>query len=109
MAFTTTARNYMLDQIGTVITHVALFNGSGVEISGGSYARQSVTWSAASGGSKSASNTPVFQIPAGAVVATVRLYSASSGGTEYVNYDATDETYGGAGTYTVNSITLSIT
>lgn len=109
MAFTTTAKNYMLDQVGTAITHVALFNGSGVEISGGSYARQSVTWNAASAGSKTASNAPVFQVPAGAVVATVRLYTAITGGTEYANYDAVDETYGGAGTYTVTSITLSLT
>ena len=105
----TTAKNYMLDQLGSVAVYVALFDNTATEISGGSYARQSVTWNAASAGSKTASNQPVFNIPSGAVVDTIRLYSAVSGGTEYASYDATNETYGGAGTYTVTSITLSLT
>lgn len=54
------------------------------ELTGGSpaYARQAVTWSAASGGSKSsASVAGAFNVPAGSTVAFVGLFSAVTSGT----------------------------
>lgn len=70
MPHSTAGKNNMLDAKG--ITHLSLHDdipddtGSN-EISGGSYARVAVTMSAASGGSKAASDNPVFDVPAGTV------------------------------------------
>jgi hypothetical protein len=65
----------------------------GVEVSGGSYARVAVTWSAVSGGSMSNSST--VQLPQataswGTVVA-IGYYSASSGGTFLGSDDITPQ------------------
>jgi len=53
-------KNIGLDDIAGSASHVALFNGdpsgAGTEISGGSYARQSITWNAASAGNLDSSN-----------------------------------------------------
>lgn len=111
MPINTSGKNTMLDYIGTICTHVALYSDAGgtTEITGGSYARQSITWASASSGSKAISNQPVFQIPAGATVSTIGIVTASSGGTQHALFDATDETYGGAGTYTITSLSISLT
>jgi hypothetical protein len=83
-------KNVALDALGAVITHVSAHTGwpgtSGAnEASGGSYARQAVTWSAASGGSKSASNQPEFTVngstPTPIVYRFFAGWSASSAGT----------------------------
>ena len=111
MAFNDAGRNAMLDYIGTQITYLALYTDTGAttEVTGGTYARKAVTWNAASGGSMSASNQPVFDVPAGTTVNAVGFMSAISGGTQYAFDQVTAESYGGAGTYTVSSATLSIT
>lgn len=111
MPINTSGKNVMLDYLGTLCTHVALYSDAGgtTEIVGGSYARQSITWGAAAAGSKAITNQPVFQIPAGATVATIGVVTASSGGTQHALFDATDETYGGAGTYTITSLSISLT
>lgn len=112
MPFTTAGKNTMLDACG--ITYAALFHGDpesgGTEISGGSpaYARKSVTWASASGGSKAASNQPVFDVPSGATVDYVAYYTASSGGTLLAKASVSAEVYGAQGTYTLTSETLSL-
>jgi hypothetical protein len=114
MPFANGGKNLMLDNLGTL--YAALFNGDpesgGTEATGGSpaYARKAVTWDgAASGGSRSASNTdPVFDVPNGFTVAWVAYYTASSGGTLIAKHDVTNEVYGAQGTYTLTSQTFSI-
>lgn len=83
----------MLDALngGTVTSIIAYaslhsaYSSTGAnELSGGSpaYAREAVTWSAASGSSKaSASVAAAFNVPGGTTVSFVGLWSASSGGT----------------------------
>ena len=122
MAFSNSAKNNMLDcglrtqtpSIG--LTHASLHTANpdpsgGSEVTGGSpaYARKSITWSAASGGSMSASNQPVFDVPAGTTVSHVGYFSASTSGTYFGMSDVTDETFGAQGTYTLTSITASLT
>lgn len=111
MPINNSGKNVMLDYLGTVCTHASLYSDAGgtVEITGGSYARQTLTWASASNGSKAISNQPVFQIPAGATVATIGITTAISGGTQHALFDATDEVYGGAGTYTITSLSISLT
>lgn len=91
-----------------LITHIALFNGSGVEISGGSYARQAVTWTGAAA-VKSPSANLVFDIPAGANVASWRGFSASSGGTDYGGAALTPVSFTNAGTYTLLAASTNFT
>lgn len=78
------------------------------ELSGGTYARVAATWAAASGGTKALSGNHVFNVPAGATVASVAMWTASTGGTLLGYWDVTDETFGGAGTYTLTSGTITI-
>ena len=52
-------------------------------------------------------NDPVFDIPAGGVVSYVRLLS-SDGNTQYGDFDVTNESYAGQGTYTLTGFTLNL-
>lgn len=54
--------------------------GSGAEVSGGSYARQAITFGAASGGSAASSNAPSFTGMPAATVTHIGIWDASSGG-----------------------------
>lgn len=95
MPFTSTAEAQMLDslsnQSGAAPTNIVAFaslhsaySATGLnELTGGSpaYARKAITWTAASGGSKTASSSPVFDVPAGTTVAYVGLWSTVTSGT----------------------------
>ena len=91
-----------------LITHIGLVNGSGVEISGGSYARQAITWAGASN-VKAPSADLVFNIPAGATVAGWRGFSASTSGTNYGGAALTSAPFTNAGTYTLQAASTNIT
>lgn len=95
MPFNTTALNVALDALdesATQITHVGILaasadpgtgtNHAGTEATGGSpaYARQAVTWAAASSGTKSNSGSLTFDVPAG-TYAYFGLFNASTGNT----------------------------
>lgn len=110
MALTNDAKNAMLAELASLAVYVGLTDDTDVELSGGSpaYARKAITWNAPSNGSMTSSNQPTFDIPAGATVGKVKFYSALTGGTLYNEYDATNETYAGQGTYTVTSATISL-
>jgi len=112
MAYKDAGKNAMLNALGALITHAALFtdDAATVEVSGGSpaYARKAVTWGAASGGSMSASNQPLFDIPPGTTVKAVGFMSAVSGGTQYALANVVDEVFAGQGTYTVTAVALDL-
>jgi len=122
MGLSAAARNNMLDcglrnQTPTIsITHASLHTANpdpsgGSEVTGGTpaYARKSITWSAASAGSMSASNQPVFDVPPATTVSHVGFWSAVTAGTYFGMADVTDETFGAQGTYTLTSTTVSLT
>lgn len=92
MPFTGTAEAQMLDAlaggaptsiVGFASLHTAYSATGANELTGGSpaYARKAITWSAASGGSKASSSSPVFDVPPGTTVAFVGLWSLASSGT----------------------------
>jgi hypothetical protein len=91
MPYTVTAQNQMLDAlnggtpssiIGWASLHTAYSTSGANEVAGGSYARQTVTWSAASAGSKASSAIGgTFSIPGSTTVLFVGLWSASTSGT----------------------------
>lgn len=92
----------------SLITHIGLVDGSGVEISGGSYARKAVTWSG-SAGVRSPSADMVFDIPAGATVAGWRAFTALTGGTNYGGAALTPASFTNAGTYTLLAASTNFT
>lgn len=95
--------NAIADEGGTLITHIGLVDETGTEITGGdpAYARQAVTWTAASGGTIRPSADLTFDIPSGTTVGGWRGYSASSSGTNYGGEDLTQESYASQGEYTL--------
>lgn len=101
------AKNAMLTHLASLATKVSLHNASGTEISGGTYARQTIAWGTASGGSISDTSIPAFNIPAGATVARIKLWN-SAGSTEYADFTVTAETFANAGTYTITDLTLDL-
>jgi hypothetical protein len=111
----TSGKNVMLDQLGTLATHLSLHgaadptdSGTG-ELTGGSpaYARKAASWAAASAGSKALSGTYTFDVPA-STVGHVGLKSALTAGTHYGHWDVTDEVFAAQGQYTLTSGTISL-
>ena len=78
MPFVTAAKNGMLDAltVDLVSLHTAYPGTDGLsnEVSGGSYARQAITMSAASGGARDSSTQPVFSVPATTDVAVIGFW-----------------------------------
>lgn len=118
MSFTDAVRNAMLDLIdesgSLACTHLSLHTAdpgtSGAsEVTGGSYARQAITWNAASAGQKTIVETPVFQIPGSTTITHFGLWSASSGGTfRFGKVLPNSQVYSSPGTYTANSVTATV-
>lgn len=105
--YDTTARNAMLDALAALATRVALHsadpgaaNSATGELTGGGYARGTITWNAASGGAIDSSNAPAISVPAGATVAWVSFWN-TAGTVRYAKKAVTTETFGAAGTYTL--------
>jgi hypothetical protein len=81
MPFTATGRNKLLDSGIGSITHVgALTALTPTEVSGGSYARQAITFNAAASGIKDNSAQITIPIPAGTTVIAISEYDASTAG-----------------------------
>lgn len=78
-------RNAIATHGATLLTHIGLVNNLGVELSGGTpaYARRAVAWTAPSNGIMRPTLDLVFDIPAGAIVAGWRAYTAITGGTDH--------------------------
>lgn len=116
MPYAASAKNYMLDQLGTskllyASLHTASPGSTGTnEVAGGSpaYARKALTWDAASGGSKALSNTPLFDVPASTTITHVGLWDAVTTGNYFGYIDVTDETFAAQGTYQITSGTIDL-
>lgn len=115
MPLETEGQNAAADAVAAGFPWLALFDGdpggAGVEITGNGYARQQVTFAAASAGTPGeaeATNLPLtFPIAGGQSVSHWRLYSAQTAGSggAYTTFPET-ESYTGDGTYDVNSLVL---
>lgn len=83
MPLTTAGRNALLTSGASGITHIgALTAISGTEVAGGSYARQAITFAAASGGIRDNTAQLTIPIPAGTTVVAIAGYDASSAGNQ---------------------------
>lgn len=80
MPLTTTGKNNLISV--TSITHAGAYEDLGVtETSGGSYARQALTWAAASGGARAISAQVTIPIAAGKTIVAAGGWDAVSAGT----------------------------
>lgn len=111
------AKNLMLDQLGTVLTRLALHTGdpgaadtAANEVTGGSpaYARKAIAWNAAASGSMDDStNGVVFDVPAGTTVTWISGWN-TAGTNRYFKKQVTSEAFGAQGTYTVTDADLDL-
>lgn len=110
MPYTNDGKNAMLNHLKTLMTHIALHDAQGNEISGGTpaYARKSATWGTASGGELSLSGEVEFNVPGGKTVKYVSFKSALTSGVEYARGTVTEETYGNQGSFVVKGATLDL-
>lgn len=114
-AFTTTGKNTLLDNGLPATIYAALHSGApgatgaDNELSGGSpaYARKAVSFGAAAAGARALSAAVLFDVPAGATVSYMSLWTAATGGSCVFIDDVTSETFAAQGQYQLNSLTLS--
>ena len=95
----TTYRNFLAGEAAAVITHIGLVDEVGSELSGGVYARKSVTWTTPSNGVIRPNADITFDIPAGTTVGGWRGYTDLTEGTDYGGSDLTNESFADAGEY----------
>ena len=77
---------------------------------GAGYTREAITYAAASGASVSHNGTdPVFDIDGATSVTHIGFWDAVSAGTFYGSATVTTEAFGGDGTYTLTTSTISLT
>lgn len=110
MALSETAKNAMLDELTSLITHVGLADGS-TELTGGSpaYARQAVTWDPATGGVAAIAGTETFDVPAGSTVNRVILKGhISDASPDYGYAEVPAEVFGSQGEAVLGSLTITL-
>jgi hypothetical protein len=91
----------------TSFTHAGAYTDLGAtEVAGGSYARQAITWAAASGGTRANSAQISIPIPAGTTVQTVGVWDASSAGNSQ-GFWQIGSTVTGTGTATASTDTIA--
>ena len=115
MAYTNDAKHVMLNQLGTVAGFVSLHTaspgttGANEVTAAGPYARQAITWNAASGGNLDSSNQPQFTVPASTTVSHFGVWSAVTGGTFYGGAAlSASENFTAEGTYTLTDVDLDL-
>ncbi|WP_116248167.1 hypothetical protein [Nocardiopsis sp. FIRDI 009] len=115
MALAADFRNRLLDGGGvgeavtaSLHTSTAEPTAGSDEVTGGSYARQAITWAAASSGSVSVAQEIAFNVPAGTTVRWVGLWDASSTWLGALK-TSTDEVFESAGVARVDPATINLT
>lgn len=111
MPLNTAGRNAILTSGAPGITHIgALTDLSTTEVSGGSYARQAVTWAAAASGQRASSGALSIPIPAGTTPFVVGAYDALSAGNllGIFPYGSSGQVVDGVATVAVTDLFTSI-
>lgn len=103
MAMNAVYLNSTADHGASLITYIGLVDENGDEISGGDYARQAVTWNAASSGQVTFAEDLTFSVPGGNTVAGWRGFDDVSAGTNYGGPSLTNETFSNSGEYTLTA------
>lgn len=104
----TAYHNAIANHGASLITHIGLVDDVGTELSGGSYARLPVTWTAAAGGTIRPDADMTFDVPGGVTVGGWRGFSALTAGTNYGGASLTNETFAQAGQYTLTAAQTGI-
>jgi hypothetical protein len=105
MPLTVTGKNNLISV--TSFTHAGAYTDLGVtESSGGSYARQSITWAAASSGTRTNSAQLTIPINAGQTIQTVGIWDALSAGNSQ-GFFQIGSTIAGVGTATASTDTIA--
>ena len=112
MPFTTSAKNLMLDALPSTVyvsAHTALPSEAGTnEVTGGSYARDSVAMAASDTANRDSTTQPSLDIPAGTTVTHLGYWTAATGGT-FLGFKAiAAETYSNPGTLTVTDLDFNL-
>lgn len=100
--------NAFAGEIDEISLHEAEPSSGSDEVSGGSYARQTPTWSPAENGSVSTDGNITFDVPGGSTVAWVGLWGSE--GNPWYGAIATDETesFGADGQFTLTAVTITM-
>ena len=104
MAASSALLNALATEAASLITHVALVNGSGTQVGDRVAASAS-----ASGADVRLTADVTFDVPSGATVAGWTAHNAATGGTGYGGGDLTQETYAGAGQYVLTGSATGFT
>ncbi len=122
MALSDNGRNAAVNGLASSATHLSLHSGDpgttgANEITGGSpaYARKAATWGTAASGSRTLSSAVQFDVAASTQVSHFGTWTALTGG-NFLGGDALRdssnnavvETFGGQGTYTLTTATLTV-
>jgi hypothetical protein len=108
MPATATGKNNLLTDGVTAWTHAAAFSDLGVtEISGGSYARQAISWAAAGSGVRATSAQLSIPIPAGSTVVALGVFNALTVGVQQA-FGQVGSTLRGAATVTTGDTFTSV-
>ncbi len=112
MPVTAPGINLMLDALGVEIGNASLHTADPTatgsnEVAGGTYARQAITWNAASASNLDSLNQPVFDVPGATTVTHWAVWDGL--GTTVMAYGAlsASETFGADGTYTLTDADIS--
>lgn len=111
---TDASKNTAADAIAAIISYVSAHtgvpgSGGANEVSGGAYARQAISFNAASGGVITNTAQIDIPIPVSTTVAYIGVWTALSGGTFRGYADITDEVFSASGTCRIAAGALSIT
>lgn len=106
-----TAHDAMLDHLGALVDEMSLHTADpgtdgANEVSGGTYGRQRVSWSNATGRRLKSARPPTFDVPGATTVNHVGFWSAS--GTFYGSVAITPETFNNPGTYTLSATEITL-
>ena len=104
---TATAKSVSASALKAAVTHAALLNSSGTECTSSGYARQAISWGTVTDGVVSFTGTLSFTVSS-FTVGKIAGYTAVTSGTQYLVDDVTPAVFTTAGTYTVDSGSLTI-
>lgn len=111
MAFQNALFDTGLDAMAAEIVSVSLHSTDGGatgsdELTGGTYARQTPTWGAASSGSVSTTDPIAFDVPGGSTVAYVGLWDSGPAWLGSIALENSEQ-FAGDGEFTVTSVTIN--
>jgi hypothetical protein len=113
MALSNAGKDALLEGLAAAASHISLHTADpsttgANELTGGTYARQSIPWGSASAGTLSNDDAIVFDVAADRTITHIGYWSADTDGTFYGGRELDEsQTFATAGTYTMAAGNLS--